>query len=373
MGELIRTEISKIPYLHIFGRTGRAKQPLPLFFNGSGIEVKVTGSELWIEIDTDCDNMEVWVACEINGALISRQMVLPGRQKICLFRSQEPTEAKVVRFYRELQATSENETTYLTVESLLSDGEFLKTDDYPLKLEFIGDSITSGEGTYGSLEDTVWVSMYMSASVNYATMVSKELHADYQLFSQGGWGVYCGWDNDMRHNIPAYYEKVCALTLCKKNIDLGAHEDYDFAYQPDVIVVNLGTNDNTAFDQPEFTDPVTGMVHKQHRNADGTYDVDDIAAVKKAVFDFITMLRKHHPASHIVWCYGMLGYALTLPITEAINDYRNKTGDNNVAFLNLPNTTLEECGSHMHPGYKSHKKAARVLVDYIKQVTGINI
>ncbi len=44
--------------------------------------------------------------------------------------------------------------------------------------------------------------MYMSSSENYATFTAKALDADYRIISQGGWGVYCGWDNDVRHNIP---------------------------------------------------------------------------------------------------------------------------------------------------------------------------
>jgi hypothetical protein len=53
-----------------------------LFFNGSGVEVVVTGSELWIDVETDSDFLEMWVAVEINGAFISRQMLLPGEHSL---------------------------------------------------------------------------------------------------------------------------------------------------------------------------------------------------------------------------------------------------------------------------------------------------
>ena len=97
-----------------------------------------------------------------------------------------------------------------------------------------------------------------------------------------------------------------------------------------------------------------------------TLDPDDLNRFKQAVIDFLTMLRRNNPDSHIVWVYGMLGYDLTLAITDAMNSYRNATKDNNVAFLHLPNTTDETVGSHAHPGEKSHARAAKVLTEYLK-------
>ncbi len=369
MPNLREIKISEIDRINVHGRTGRQLQPLPLFFNGSGIEVTVTGAELWVEVETDSDNLEPWVAYEINGAFMGRQMLLPGTHELCLFRNLEPSEPKTVKFYRELQAVSEDERCQVLVSGLKLDGEFLDPPRRSRRIEFIGDSITSGEGTYGRVEDTVWVAMYMSASVNYATMTGRELDADVQLISQGGWGVYCGWDNDVRHNLPSVYEKVCGLADGPANEALGAADHYDFSFAPDAIVVNLCTNDNSAFNQPPFTTP-DGVTHKQHRNPDGTFLKEDERKVEEAIIGFLRMIRRHNPGSHVVWCYGMLGYEMTLTITRAINEYKAASGDENVAFLNLPNTTPDTLGAHMHPGPKSHEKAAKVLADYLRMQMG---
>ncbi|MBQ8947405.1 MAG: GDSL family lipase [Lachnospiraceae bacterium] len=370
MTDLREIRINESDKIKIHGRTGRQLQPLPLFFNGSGIEVTLTGSELWVELETDSDNLEPWVAYEINGAFMGRQMLLPGVHELCLFRNLEPSEVKTVMFYRELQAVSEDNRCKVLVKGIKLDGELLDPPKRRLRLEFIGDSITSGEGTYGRIEDTVWVSMYMSASVNYATMAARALDADIQLISQGGWGVYCGWDNDVRHNIPSVYENVCGLADGPMNAEMGAQEPYDFSFGPDAVIVNLCTNDNSAFDQPAFTTP-DGVSHKQHRNPDGSFVKEDERKVETAIIDFLKMLRRHNPDSHIVWVYGMLGYEMTMTITRAINEYREESGDKNVAFINLPNTTPDTLGAHMHPGPKSHEKAAEVLVDYLRNRFGI--
>lgn len=364
---LKQVTLQETAYYKIHGRTDETQEALPLFFNGSGVEVNVTGSELWIDLDVDFDTHEPWIWTALNGAFMSRQMLLSGTYSLCLFRGMSPDTVKNVRFFRELQAMSEDNACRILIKGFRSDGSFLPVKDRPFKLEFIGDSITSGEGTYGAREDTDWLSMYMSASRNYARMVSDALNAEYRLISQGGWGVLCSWDNDPRHNLPSRYEKICGLASGEKNEQLGAGKSYDFqSWIPDAVIVNLGTNDASAFEQPEWKDPVTGRTFKQHKEPDGTYRREDIARFQQAVIDFLSMLRRNNPTSHIVWTYGMLGYDLTFAITDAMNTYQKTAGDRNIAFLQLPNTTDLTIGSHAHPGEKSHARAAQVIIEYLE-------
>ena len=363
--------LPEIEHYKIYGRTDETQNPLPLFFNGSGIEVNVTGTELWIDIDVDYDMHEPWIWTALNGAFMSRQMLAAGTYSLCLFRGMSPEAVKNVQFFRELQAMSEDNTCRLLIKGLRSDGEFRPVAPKRYRLEFIGDSITSGEGTYGAKEDTDWLAMYMSCSRDYARLVSDALGAEYRMVSQGGWGVLCGWDNDPRHNIPSRYEKICGLAEGEMNERLGAAKPYDFtSWVPDVIIVNLGTNDASAFSQPAWTDPVTGQTFQQRKEADGTYNTEDLARFKQAVIDFLEMIRRNNPTSHIVWAYGMLGYDLTLAITDAMNTYQRQTGDTNTAFLQLPDTTDETVGSHAHPGEKSHARAAQVVVEYLEKFLG---
>lgn len=360
--------LREIEHYKIYGRTDETQNPLPLFFNGSGIEVNVTGTELWIDIDVDYDMHEPWIWTALNGAFMSRQMLSAGSYSLCLFRSMSPEPVKNIKFFRELQAMSEDNTCRLLIKGFRSDGAFWPVESKRYKFEFIGDSITSGEGTYGAKEDMDWLAMYMSSSRNYARMVSDALNAEYRLISQGGWGVLCGWDNDPRHNIPSRYEKICGLAEGEMNERLGAAKAYDFtSWVPDVIIVNLGTNDASAFNQPAWTNPVTGETFQQRKEADGTYRAEDLARFEQAVIDFLGMIRRNNPTSHIIWAYGMLGYDLTLAITDAMNTYRRETGDYNTAFLQLPDTTDETVGSHAHPGEKSHARAAQVVIEYLEK------
>lgn len=67
--------MDRLENIHIYGRTGSQKMPLPLFWTGSGVELLVTGTELWMEVETDYDMYEPWISIEINGAWIGRQMI----------------------------------------------------------------------------------------------------------------------------------------------------------------------------------------------------------------------------------------------------------------------------------------------------------
>ncbi|MDE6065071.1 MAG: GDSL family lipase, partial [Lachnospiraceae bacterium] len=188
--------LQEVPHYKVHGRTDSSQYPLPLFWNGSAIEVNVTGSELWIDIDVDFDCHEPWICCAINGAVMSRQMLLPGSYSLCLFRGMSPDAVKNVQFVRELQAMSEDDACHILIRGFRTDGHFSPIPDRKFKLEFIGDSITSGEGTYGAKEDVDWIPMYMGVSRNYAALTAQALNAEARLISQGGWGALCGWDNN---------------------------------------------------------------------------------------------------------------------------------------------------------------------------------
>ncbi|MBO4824444.1 MAG: GDSL family lipase [Lachnospiraceae bacterium] len=363
-------DIQEIANKKVHGRTVQDASPLPLFWNHSGVEVNCDGSELWIDLEVDHGFHEPWIAIELNGALMSRRMLLKEDRSVCLFRSMTPGVVKNVKFYREIQAMSEDDLCHVLVKGFRTDGNFFPVPENDFKLEFIGDSVTSGEGTYGANGDTDWLAMYMSSSRHYANIIEKAMKADVRIISQGGWGVYSGWDNDVRHQIPKIYEPVCGLSWGPINEALGAGKPNDYAaWKPDAIIVNLGTNDNSSFNTPPLEIPGMGTF-KNRRNPDGSFVREDLQKFIDAVYDFLLLLRRLNPTSHILWAYGMLGNEMKPAILEAMDKFRADTGDDNVAFLDLPNIDEVTVGSHGHPGYKSHIESARVLGEYLSQKFG---
>ena len=74
--------LKEVEHYKVHGRTEDDMYPLPLFFNGSGIEVNVTGSELWIDLEVDCDVHEPWIWTAINGAFMSRERAEQKQQQL---------------------------------------------------------------------------------------------------------------------------------------------------------------------------------------------------------------------------------------------------------------------------------------------------
>lgn len=368
-GRLQAAALQEVAHLKVHGRTNGSLAPLTLFWTGSALEFNIRGSELWIEAEADYDQHEPWISIVINGFPVSRQMVTAGRHWICVFRGMNEQAVKNVKIIKELQAMSDDTGCLLQIHGVKCDGEFLPVADKPLKLEFIGDSITSGEGVIGAQSEEDWIPMWFSAAVNYTAMTARELDADYRVISQSGWGVLTSWDNNPGKNIPLYYRQVCGLLGGERNEALGALQDHDFeAWQPDAVVINLGTNDGGAFYSPEWNDPASGRSRKQRLNEDGSFNEDDLQAFEAAVEAFLVQLRACNPQAQLVWAYGMLGIPMLPAISRAVDSYTHKSGDTRVSVFQLPNMTPESAGARSHPGISAHEQAARALSSYLKEL-----
>ena len=258
MQNLTISPLSTLPQVRVLGRCA-GTDPLTLFWTGSGIELLFTGSELWVELNADYDTMEPWVSVELDGAWISRFAVNPGTSRMCIFRGAAPGRAKHVRLLKDVQAMSEDPAHLLQVTAIChAGGEFLPLPAPRCRLEFIGDSITSGEGAIGAVCETDWISTFFSAANHYGRMTADALGAEYRVVSASGWGLVSGWDNDPRCTLAPCYTQVCGLAAGERNAALGAQQPYDFAAWPaDAVILNLGTNDWNAFHNPPWVDPET--------------------------------------------------------------------------------------------------------------------
>lgn len=336
--------------------------------DGGGLrELNVRGSELWVEFTADWDIHEPWYSFMVNGEFFSRRMAQKGTERVCVFRGMDPEKVKNVRIFKDTQAMNADPESVLQINAIETDGEFLPVPERNLKIEFIGDSITSGEGDIGAKAETDWISMFFSAENNYAVMVSRALNADIRVSSQSGWGVCCGWNNDPNSAIPPIYGQLCGLLSGEKNIALGAKEPYDFTkWQPNYVFINLGTNDCGAFSQPAWTDETTGETFQNRRTEDGKLNPEDEARFAHGATAFLKQLRGYYPNARLVWIYGMLGLELAPALQKAIDDYKAETGDTNAEFLSLTDD-LKNRGCRDHPGVGAHRTAANELIAYIKK------
>ena len=93
---------------------------------------------------------------------------------------------------------------------------------YDMKIEFIGDSITSAQ--------TVGVEY----SNSYVVRTADALHAELNVISRSGQGLYL---NSGLGNCEGLYEDLYHRTV------YDGKKDYVGGFDADVVVLNIGTND----------------------------------------------------------------------------------------------------------------------------------
>ena len=368
---MVTASVFEVPNLRPMGRFCRSAAhlagELPLLWGGSGIDGCFSGSELRLLLDVDFDRIEPWISAELNGAPILRMPLNRGLQEVCLFRGMTPGVPKRVRIFKDVQPVSDDPRHRLRVRELRwEDGEFLPLPEPACRLEFVGDSLTSGEGVVGAVSETDWVPALFSASRSWAKFTADRMNAEFRLISQSGWGVRSGWDNHPDHVLPGIYDKVCGPALGQSNEAIGTQNPHDFdSWQPDAVIINLGTNDAGAMGSP----PWHG---KDGRSFQQTADKAGLALFEDAAVDFLKTLRCHNPAAKLVWVYGMiegpLSPALGPVLAEAVTRFRREAGDKNAHFLRLPAVREETMGSRQHPGVRCHEDAAQTVAEFLRTI-----
>ncbi|MBO4439665.1 MAG: hypothetical protein J5798_09975 [Spirochaetaceae bacterium] len=376
-GNLKEYKISEIPYIRLMGRNIKgilqSGKPVPLFWSASCLEVKAKSSEVWALVETDYSVYEVWLTVWINGRIVSRFMAEKGKNWICLCRGFSAETVNTVRLMRDTQAMSEDPDQICLVHSLAIDdgGAFQSVEKKKLKIEFVGDSLTSGEGLYGNISEQQWISTWISGSKTYAVRTADALNADFSVVSQCGWGIVSGWNNNIQTIIPPYYEQICGLCKGEKQKKLGSTEPFDFsAVKNDFVFIYLGANDYGAFFNPAWVQ--NGKEYKLRQNPDGSFVEEDAMKVAYAVKDFLKVVRKNNPDSRLCWLWGTLDMPELSPYLEkGVAMYIEETGDKKTDILQLPSKSLEkedeDKGSRDHPGPLSHKNASEKLIEYCRK------
>lgn len=353
--------VNKIQNKKILGRASVLKNGIAFFWTASGIELNVKAKELWAEFESDYSTHEVWIAIFINGVQSARLMLNKGQNKICIFRQSNEKAVKNIRIYKETQAMGDDRSHKMILKNFCTDGSFEAVKSAKLKIEFIGDSITSGEGIVGASSEGDWVSRVFGGTKTYAFKLASMLNADLNVLSQSGWGTVASYDNNTDHTLPKYYEQTCGVLQGANAKELGALNAWDFKkFQPNIIVVNLGTNDQGAFYNPEHTN-ADGTKFKLRLAPNGVPEKESAAYFEKGVVDFLKTLRAKNPKAKIVWCYGMMGRLLVPQIRRALATYKKLSGDTNAQFFMLPAIDNAKTAALDHPSEVQHQAAAEFL------------
>lgn len=360
-------KINQIPFKRILGRNvadAGEKESLNLFWAASALEFSVQATEVRAQIESDYCGNEIWISVFLNGREISRFMVENGKtHDFCLVRNLDASKINTITIYKETQPMPGDEKHSLVIKNITLDdgGKFVsfENDSKRKKIEFIGDSITSGEGLRGAVLQMEWIPSFFAASRSYASQVARNLNADFSCVSQCGWGLRWSWDGKKEASIPPHYENVCSVIGGDFQKQLGADKKYDFKNGFDAVVINLGTNDNSA-------------LHLQ--NVESSDSKENRELFIQTGIDFLKKIREKNPSAKIIWCAGMIKLDIVPAlIQKAVEQYKNQFNDDNVLYCTLDAMEdVEKCeedmGSRGHPGPKTHKLAAEKLTEILSRL-----
>ena len=201
-------------------------------------------------------------------------------------------------------------------------------DTNKLRIEFIGDSITSGSGLYGQngAADQGDVK-YSDATASYAFLTARALNAEASIVGRSGM-MFTAKEN----NPALMYKHYNTLSYAR---------DKNLAYDNtkmdvDLYVIALGAND-----------------------AKGYYKDEDLTAKAKTALETV---RKDHPNAKILWVYGQLHNDGKAAVEAAVE----QMGGAEKGFYFYCCTIPDMSGSSAHPNAEAQKRDADEIVNFIK-------
>ena len=330
--------VDRLEGARLLGRVEPGERPLRLRWSASGVKLRIRCTALYVQLEAGYTDHAPWAAVLMDGALIARFPLERGLHWYAALLGMDANEAHDISIVRDTQPVSEDSQMRVALHALRSDGEVLPCPPPAMTVEFIGDSLTTGEGLAGPTGAMEWRMAFLSASATYAQTVCNLLRAEGRFIAMGGWGVYSAWDGNRDHRIPLVYDRLCAVEQ-----DGGRPNDFA-AQRADLIVVNLGTNDaNVVRNAPAGQRPALRR------------------EIGRAAVMFLQQIRACQPDAHILWAYGLCEHSLSPTLRGAV-DMARALGDTRVHYLSLPAMRAGEFGSREHPGAIAHRRAAEAIV-----------
>ena len=240
----------------------------------------------------------------------------------------------------------------LEIEGTLRKGRIIgdKANAKP-KIEFIGDSITCGYGIEGVWEKDTFCTAQERPDKAYAFLTARSLKAEFQLCSWSGIGITSNYVDPATINLPdthwlmpacwPYTDKSGELRLRAE-----PHVWDESRFSPDIVVINLGTNDISW---------VRGIEERR-------------LAYVSGLRQFIEAVHRRSPDAKICCCLGIMGQELCNSVEAACKLF-------SMDFPSVPVKTVrfdlqkesDGIGADWHPSPVTHRKAARKLAAVLKE------
>ena len=294
---------------------------------GVYFEANFTGPSVSFSIDDAENVLYVLVDDEL-------QLILPraGRRNVTLTDLGEGEHTVRIEKTSETQESSARFLGFFVPDA----GSRQAPPDHARAIEFIGDSFTVGYGnTSTGTECTVTeVRDTTNTSLAFAPLVAKHFDADYRIFASSGFGMVRNYANkEPGTTMPVLYRQA-----------MSGHPDD--AWQPDAIVIWLGTNDfSTALgDDESWSEPE--RLHEDYR---------------ASYVRFVEALQRASPQAHVV-------LVASGAFVDDVNEVRARL-DGEVTVLPIDGLAYQGC--HGHPSVEDHEVVARRLIALLARDTAL--
>ena len=336
------------PRLRLLGRMDPEQVPPALDWTGSGVEFAFRGSAAWVELEASEMSPVFWVIVLADDCPVARFPVEPGCRFYPLLLGMDPETSRTVTLLKETQCMPDAPAATVFLRSLRLEGELLPLPARDLKIEFIGDSLTSGEGALAPKDNDEWITPWFTARGNYAFVACRELNAEMRLLSQSGWGVVWNWEHNAEQNMTDAWDYTVGALRGPAAEARGCRKPWDFSrWHPDIVCIRLLTND-------------CGGVFR-------TSTIEqDREAIVLGCLALLKKVRASCPAAKIVWILPAADRHPELAL-EAISR-AEREGLANLRAFTPPEYGPDDYGARQHPNAAWNVKVGLLLADYLKQL-----
>lgn len=320
--------------------------------SGSAVEFDLTASEASVVLAGDSavkaeERYRPRYAVFVDDTLVEDSLMSTESKEIQLLKedSQKTVRVRIIHL-SEANNGAVGVKSIKTVSSAKNPVKPAAAKD--LCIEFIGDSITCAYGVEGKSSGEPFMTSTENFMKSYAYLTAQKLGADYSAVSYSGHGIISGYSSSGEKEtgslVPDCYENVAKLAPYNKPWDFEKHHS-------DVVVINLGTNDDTYV----RTDPDTRL--------------DEYA---EGYFEFLKTVRKNNPDAYIICTVGTMGCDEMYPgIEKAVSEFESRVDGKIMCYLSAVQNASNGYGSDWHPSEITQQLSAYVLADKICTALGI--
>ncbi|KAN0050774.1 hypothetical protein ACTA71_003922 [Dictyostelium dimigraforme] len=330
--------------IHYVGRIDKTQSNQYYAFSWSGCQIilNITGAtEIKAILNSEKPN---WFDVFINGQLSSVFNVtesVPQQQIITIANNLNSNDINQIKISKRTEAEFGQVNFYgFQIEEEENFKLFTYTPLTNRKFEFIGDSIATGYGDMGKAP-CAFTESTENVDVSFVSDITNQLFGEQSVIAWEGKGVVKNYgsptpiSNPNDPTLPDLYPYILPLS------DNSSYWDPS-EFIPDVLVINLGSNDYT----------------------DLPYPPSDYFQAK--FIEFVkSIIANYNPIPKIFFICGvMVGEHPCCTITQAVSNVFNAT------YIDMPNiqNSSDDFGCYGHPTIIAHAHMASIAIPIIKQV-----